>query len=611
MEGLEWINHDGPLTMAGLRGKIVLLDFWTYGCVNCMHVIPDLQRLEAEYAEELVVIGVHSAKFSHEAATESIRQVVLRYDIEHPVVNDSELAVWQAWGVRAWPTTVLIDPDGNVVGGHEGEGVYEVVQPAIEAVIAEYAGRIDPTPVDTRPEPAAATVLSFPGKVHADPAGSRLFVADSNHHRVVVADLETGEALAVYGTGAPGYVDGAAAQFRSPQGMVLDGNVLYVADTGNHAIRAIDLGAGVVSTLAGTGIQGSYPPAGGPGATTALFSPWDLALMDGLVVVAMAGSHQLWTIDPDSGNAKPFVGNGRESVAGGPFDQAELAQPSGVSVIGELVVFADSESSSIRVADSATGQVRLLAGAWSGLFDWGVTDGIGRDARFQHPLGVTGAGMTAYVADTYNSRLRTVDLGTGATGTLAGSTPGWADGSDPRFWEPGGIHLAAGLLYVADTNNHSVRVVDPETGFTTTFVLKGLDRFEPDPGTAGYRGKLVEVASVSVAPGSGRIELDVSFPSGYKVNPEAPSTFTWSTDGGISVTDGALSLVNPAFPLHFEARFDGSGTLIGDLSVVYCESETESICLLEQVRVVVPVEVQAGGETRLPLRIVVELPEGF
>ncbi|HEX2869201.1 MAG TPA: thioredoxin-like domain-containing protein [Ignavibacteriales bacterium] len=123
-DGLDWLNVDHPIKLSDLRGKVVLLDFWTFCCINCMHIIPDLKKLEAKYPGELAVIGVHSAKFLSEQETGNIRQAILRYDIEHPVVNDKDFKIWTSYGANAWPTVVLIDPRGDVVGHHSGEGVY-------------------------------------------------------------------------------------------------------------------------------------------------------------------------------------------------------------------------------------------------------------------------------------------------------------------------------------------------------------------------------------------------------------------------------------------------------------------------------------------------------
>ena len=304
--GLDWLNTEHPLTIESLRGKIVLLDFWTYGCINCIHVIPDLERLEEEFADELVVIGVHSAKFEQESATENIRRVVLRYDVHHPVVNDAGFDIWRSYQVRAWPSAYVIDPAGGVVGYHSGEGVYEVVKPVLDQLLEEFAGSIDRTPLALRLERQGLpqTVFSFPGKVTVDPNG-KLYISDSNHHRIVRTDLE-GRVEAVYGSGLEGFADGPSSEatFKDPQGTALsmDGSLLYVADTGNHALRVVDLASGEVTTVAGTG-ERAWPPRRGPALTTPLASPWDVELDPGtgLLYVAMAGTHQIWFFDPDEG----------------------------------------------------------------------------------------------------------------------------------------------------------------------------------------------------------------------------------------------------------------------------------------------------------------------
>jgi thiol-disulfide isomerase/thioredoxin len=370
--GLDWLNTEQPLSIADLRGKLVLLDFWTYGCINCMHNFPGLKQLEAEYPNELVVVGVHSAKFENEGDTDNIRQIILRYDLEHPVINDNEFAVWNTWGARAWPTLVLIDPRGNVVGGHSGEGVYPVFKPVIESLVNEFDDLqlLDRTPLELKLEKEGmpSTVLSFPGKVLADPATDRLFVADTNHHRIILADINTGQVRAVYGSGVPGLMDGkaTAAQFYNPQGMELAGDTLYVADVDNHAIRSIDLDSGQVDTVVGTGNQASrYPPVAGLAPDVELNSPWDLALSGDDLYIAMAGSHQIWQLGLDDGVLEPLAGSGGEGTLNGPRGGAELAQPSGLALgPGDRLYFADSESSSIRWVDLAGDslEVGILAG---------------------------------------------------------------------------------------------------------------------------------------------------------------------------------------------------------------------------------------------------------
>jgi DNA-binding beta-propeller fold protein YncE len=612
---LDWINTDSPLALSQLRGKVVVLDFWTYGCINCIHIIPDLERLEEEYAEELVVIGVHSAKFDNERATENIREVVVRYDLEHPVVNDGDFEVWRAFGVQAWPTVFVIDPAGNVSGYHAGEGVYDLLDPVIASLVTEFDAQIDRTPLDLRLERDVrpATILSYPGKVEV--VGGELFVADTNRHRIVRA-TQDGDVVAVYGGGVEGFVDGdaAAARFHEPQGMAVDasGDTLYVADTGNHAIRAIDLISGEVTTVAGTGEQGRWPPTGGDAAATPLHSPWDLEASGSLLYIAMAGTHQIWEFDLERATVAPLVGSGAEGTDNATLATSSLAQPSGLALAADgRLYFADSESSSIRWADVTGGDgVGTLAGTDNGLFEFGDVDGTGTEARLQHPLGVVIDGPTAWIADTYNSKIKRIDLSTGVVETFAGSAAGWRDGADPLFYEPGGLDLADGRLYVADTNNHAIRVLDTATGETTTVVLKGIETFLPDADDDNYQGLLLELEPVDVAPGPTRVVLDVALPEGYKPNPDAPSSFEWHTEpGGIDV-DGDGVIVDPVFPLSFDARVEpGASMLVGDLSIIYCDVEAQSICLFEQVRVRVPLRVGEGGGNEIAVRHEIVLPD--
>src|SRR5438132_6854040 len=276
-----WLNTDKPLTLSALKGKVVLLDFWTYGCINCMHIIPDLKKLEKKYPNELVVIGVHSAKFANEKETENIRRIILRYEIEHPVVNDADFAIWNAYAVNAWPTRCLIDPAGYIIGRLSGEGGYEVLDKAISDTIAEFRkrGKLNEAPLKLVLERAKIgdLPLAFPGKILADAKSDRLFIADSDHNRIVIAKLD-GTLIETIGKGAQGADDGSfdRASFFRPQGMVLDGDMVYIADTENHLIRQVDLKSKTVKTIAGTGQQSRQHGESGPARSIALNSPWDL-----------------------------------------------------------------------------------------------------------------------------------------------------------------------------------------------------------------------------------------------------------------------------------------------------------------------------------------------
>jgi len=428
-----------------------------------------------------VVIGVHSPKFIGEKNTEAVRQAILRLEVGHPVVNDRDFRVWQAYAVRAWPTIIFVDPRGKVLGKHEGEFPVEPFDQLIGEMVAEFDadGLLDRRPLDLGlPHPDVPAPLRFPGKVVADEPAGRLAISDSGHHRVIVADLD-GRVQHVIGSGVQGFDDGPAevATFSHPQGLALDGTTLYVADTGNHAIRAVDLAAGTVVTLAGTGEQLLGPRVGGPARQTALSSPWDVALVEGTLYVAMAGTHQLWSMGLDSGFIVPFAGNGREDLVDGPLDAASMNQPSGLCADGRRLYVADSEASAIRMVEVGAGaSVRTIVG--EGLFEFGDRDGQGPpEVRLQHPMGLAWHDGALYIADTYNHKIKRLDPTTADCRTWLGrGEPGFDDGDVEMatFGEPSGLAVAAGRLYVADTNNHAIRIVEMETGMVSTLLLPGL-----------------------------------------------------------------------------------------------------------------------------------------
>ena len=473
----DWLNTDRPLRLADFAGKLLLLDFWTYCCINCMHLLPTLRRLEREFPEELAVVGVHTAKFDEERATENLRQAVMRYGIRHPVLNDASMETWRQYAVRAWPTLMFVDPVGKVIGKVEGELGFEQGAQLIRKMLEVFRteGTLKPGPQAYEVESSRTGMLSYPGKVLADPAGERLFIADSGHHRVLVTDLD-GEIQTVVGCGEEGFVDGVpeGARFSNPQGMALLGEVLYVADTGNHAIRAVDLEAAVVDTVAGTGARGVGRVDGGPGPTVPLRSPWDVVFVGRRLFIAMAGSHQLWMYDLETGLVQAVAGTGGEGIVDGPPEDALLAQPSGIAADEDGVLFfADSETSAIRQADLITAhQITTLVGM--GLFDFGDVDGEVSSARMQHPLGIAVEGGVVYVADTYNNKIKRVGTETLTVATMAGTgEPGFADGnlSSSLFHEPGGLSILGGRVYVADTNNHVVRVLDVAGATVSTLAV--------------------------------------------------------------------------------------------------------------------------------------------
>ena len=429
LHGRRWLGTGGAeLSLAALRGKIVLLDFWTFCCVNCLHVLDELRELEERYADVLVTIGVHSPKFAHEGEPAAVEAAVERYGVTHPVLDDPELRTWDAYAARAWPTLVVVDPQGYVVAHLSGEGHAHGIGVLIEELIAQHGDHLRCGDSPYVPPPEPVTALRFPGKVIALPAGTFL-VSDTAHHQLVEleADLET--EVRRIGTGERGFRDGASPQFSEPQGLALlpDGDVV-VADSVNHALRRVRLADGQVTTLAGTGEQ--LRDRALPGETaTELSTPWDVAWWArsgerGQIAVAMAGSHQIWTVDPDTGTATVVAGTTNEGLRDGKPADAFFAQPSGLAVDGDVLWVADSETSAVRrvttdLVTTATGQ---------GLFDFGHRDGPAAEALLQHPLGVAVLpdGSVA-IADTYNGAVRRFDPHTATVSTLA---EGLAEPSD-------------------------------------------------------------------------------------------------------------------------------------------------------------------------------------
>ncbi len=523
--GRGWLNTGGKeVTLADLRGKIVLLDFWTFCCINCLHVLDELRPLEEKYPDVLVTVGVHSPKFEHEADPEALAAAVERYEIGHPVLDDPELATWQAYTARAWPTLVVIDPEGYIVAHLAGEGHAHGLDTLVSELVAEHEakGTLHRGDGPYVPTETTAGDLRFPGKAVALPSGSFL-VADTGHHRLVELDKDLSTVLRTVGSGERGWLDGEAetAQFSEPQGLALlpdevaqqTGYDLVVADSVNHRLRGVSLSTGTVITIAGNGIQRLLDPGNHTGASElseagqptdvgagsasvpagesednltfdsgeprltemslgadplnlALSSPWDVLWSKALsrVVIAMAGTHQLFSFDPVSEGIEIVAGTGLEGLLDGDASVAWFAQPSGLSEdsAGNIWV-ADAETSAVRrlTVQSSIPGVRVETVAGTGLFDFGFRDGPGETSRFQHPLGVAGLpdGSVA-IADTYNGAIRRYDPATGKVSTLI---RGLSEPSDVLVdltpTESGG----APLLIVVETNKHElVRVPLPK-----------------------------------------------------------------------------------------------------------------------------------------------------
>ncbi|XP_068162332.1 NHL repeat-containing protein 2 [Antennarius striatus] len=661
--GLEWLNTEGPLSLnKELAGKVVLLDFFTYCCINCMHILPSLHQLEQKYSvtDGLVIVGVHSAKFPNEKVVDNVRSAVLRYDICHPVVSDSEACLWHKLEVSCWPTLVLVGPHGNLLFSLVGEGHHERLELFTEAALRFYGeqGLLKPHAVAIKlyRDSLPPSILSFPGKVAVDNSKKTLAIADTGHHRILVVS-STGQMLHVIGGPESGREDGDfhKASFNAPQGVVIKGDFVYVADTENHLIRKIDLIEGRVSTLAGVGTQGTDKEGGAAGPQQPINSPWDVTLGsaggvdDNVLWIAMAGSHQIWALfladgklpkgsDFKAGTCIRWAGSGSEENRNNSYPhKAGFAQPSGLTLAPEepwsCLYVADSESSTIRTLALKDGAVKSLVGGERdpmNLFAFGDVDGKGVDAKLQHPLGVAWAPEQSllYVADSYNHKIKVVDPKRKQCWTLAGTgeagdTLGF-EFDKSCFNEPGGICVGASskLLYVADTNNHQVKVLDLTSKTVSVFPIskdctdsvpskpRGLAKVPTLPKSASKK----EMPPLAVSAGQTLImSLTLTLPEGTKLTEEAPSCWALSADGYEELLESAVvtgDITDLSKPLSIITKLpavikesDINPSLTVSVWVYYCV-ETGKACMMKAASFTQPLQMSASpgeGEVTVAL----------
>jgi thiol-disulfide isomerase/thioredoxin len=574
--------------LADLRGKIAILDFWTFCCVNCLHVLDELRPLEEKYADVLVTIGVHSPKFEHEKDPDAVAAAVERYGVAHPVLDDPSMRMWQEYAAKAWPTLTVIDPEGYVVATMAGEGHVEGLARLIDQLVAEHEakgtlrrGRALPVPPNEPP-----TALRFPGKA-AVLEGGTFLVADSAHHSLVELAMDGETLMRRIGIGTRGRSDGKpdSAQFSEPGGVCvlpprvaeLAGYDVVVADTVNHLLRGVRLDTGEVQTVAGTGRQwrGSVDFDTHDALAVDLSSPWDVAYFDGRVIVAMAGIHQLWCFDPVTRTAGVYAGTSVEALRDGPLHEVWMAQPSGLSAApdGAKLWIVDSESSALRwVAD---GDMHTAVG--QGLFDFGHVDGPAGEALLQHPLGVLAlADGSVLVADTYNGAVRRFDPASGLVSTIV---TGLAEPSDL-------VVTHGGEVVVVESAAHRLRFLDPGSSSTVDGRRQRTERLATDLAPGGVTLDVI----FSPAPGQ---KLDDSF--------GAPIQLEVSASPPELLVEGAGVTEELTRRLVISSTVDG-GVLQVVARAATCDADSpHAACHLTRQDWGVPVRVVAGAADRLPL----------
>jgi thiol-disulfide isomerase/thioredoxin len=559
LTGRGWLNTAAPLSLPDLRGRFVLLDFWTFCCINCLHVLDELRPIEEAYPDELVVIGVHSPKFVHEADPDALVAAVERYGVHHPVLDDPDLTTWQAYTARAWPTLVLIDPEGYVVAHYAGEGHAHAISALLATLVSEHRskGTLQPGDSPYVPPVVEPTDLRFPAKAVPLPDG-RVLVADAGHDAVVLLT-------------ADGEVERRFGGFREPNGLCLvpaelglDHDVV-VADTAAHRLAGLSLDSGAVTTLAGDGRQWFD----GDG-TSRLSSPWDVVWWRDRVWIAMAGVHQLWTYDPITGVVEVAAGTANEGLLDGPLADAWFAQTSGLALDGDRLWIADSETSSLRYVED--GQVHTVVG--TGLFDFGFRDGPASDALLQHPLGVAVLpdGSIA-IADTYNGAVRR--FSDGQVTTIASDLS-----------EPSGLYVDGRDLVVVESAAHRLTRIPLDA------------RVAADDFSHTTQRPVTDVATT--------LRLDVPFtpPPGQKVD----DRFGPSSQLLVTATPPALirSGEGRGTDLTRELVLDphvGDGVLHVAARAASCDADggEGAACHMHQQDWGVPVRISAGGDAVLTL----------
>lgn len=590
---LTWLNSSRSVNKGDLKGRVILLDFWTYACVNCLHVVPEVKKLENEFGDRLTVIGVHSGKFSNEKDNDSIKKAIIKNNIDHLVVNDPDFKVWNSFKVKSWPTLMLLDPSGNIVKKYEGEILAAKVRHDVKKTIEKFKYQLSSSelPIALEKNKSSDYVLKFPAKIKLVQDFSyksigrtnALFIANTGKNKITITNLN-GNTLLEIGSGDIGFDDGnfTTATFNAPRGLLFKDNALYVADTGNHALRKINFINGTVSTIAGTGKRGEILTSEKSAKTTDLASPWDLALFPNAdnIIIANAGTHQLLKHNISSATIRPFAGNGNEELTDGVYPNNSLAQPSGLSVSGGQLYFVDSETSSLRVAGS-DGRIKTLIG--KGLFDFGKKDGKKEDALMQHPEGLIATDKEIYIADTHNHLIRKYIIKTGELSTYSGNERG--DGLGGRkslnYDEPEAITFFSDRFYISDSNNNRIIELTKNSGNSKILDVIPQQKLPAD-NLLEYLPNLEKLPTKKVK-STGNVIINFNLKQGWVVNKSAPSFFNLvevknkkeanliASFNDSMIRSGSIKLPD----ISIKNTYYLQGT------VYYCEDKENALCLVK------------------------------
>lgn len=573
--GLEWLNSLQPMTLQQFHNKIVLVYFWSMSSLDCLEVVPELERLRTKYPAELIVVGIHSPLSAYEKDSEAIRHTILRNDITFPVINDSGLQMWNEYGIKTRPAFVLINPAGRVIGVHEGTGVFALFDSIISQAITYFDAdsligrhKIGFVPEVLRRE---QSLISYPADIVADTGGTRLYLSDSRNHRIL-AMTTSGKLEFIIGSGRKGNQDSsfANANFERPEGLAIDGEVIYVADAGDHSIRAVNLKNKDVKTIVSNSAGLKYPR--------------DLVALNGKLYITVEGANQIWAVDLASKEVEPFAGSGKIGKTDGQLFEADLGRPSGITTDGTKLYFVDSEGGAVRAIDPNAGQVETILG----------TD-------LQKPEGITYHDGLLYVADSYNHQVKVVDPTKKTISSLAGSgSKGFVNGAAAvaSLFEPTGLAVAGGKLFVADCNNQQLRVVDMTTQRVSSLQITNLGAIARQT-IANFAGKEVKLPPAKLKSGAGKISIALMMPDGYRMLEQGVFfvNFRSSNTKVVSFTLTPKEITLNQATGEFEIPLSGViGTANVTIDVVlYMQKEGQQACYYDMIRANVPVTIEDKG----------------
>ena len=589
----KWLNSARNITASDLKNRIILVDFWTYSCVSCLQLVPEIKKLEAEFGDKLTIIGVHSSKFQNDKEIESIKKAIIKYDITNPVINDSNSAIWKSFNISALPTIVLIDPKGKISKKYQGNISGRKISEDVQKLIKKYHYSLNHNklPIVLEKNKTVESILKFPSGIgfahnfsYKNIAKTNgLIISNTSRNTIMIVSLD-GTTLLEIGSGNAGSDDGdiANASFNFPHGLLFKDNVLYVADTGNHLLRKVDFATGEVATIIGTGKNGSILTTKNTATTTSLSSPWDIKFFPDTkhIIISNSGTNQLLKYNIANNIIEPFAGNGELDLIDGTYPNNSLAQPSGLSVASGNLYFVDPGTSSLRVSNKE-GVVKTIIG--KGVFSFGHKNGTKEEALMQHPIGLSADDTGIYIVDTYNHLIRRFDFKTNSLSDYSGDFKGdkVGDTNNTSYNAPEAMVAVLDKFYIADTNNN--RIIELARNGRSSKLLNIIPITKlPKEGLAEYLPNLATIPSKKVKSDS-EINLSFDMNAGWKINQLAPSFFNLveiknnkeanlivSFDGE-TIKSGKVKL--PKLSKKYTYYLQGT--------VYYCEDKKDAICLVK------------------------------